>query len=153
MKQDGSCELEIISLAERECELDLPLLREKIEQYVEQNAEFESSEVFQALDRSLQQEDYLDEISCNVLYEYQRMITRKAEILAERKLIRLEEEQMQEFMQLESEMKQLRNYFIKYRIKSRITPIVEERNKIHQLLQELHTKHIRLYQNLLKTLQ
>lgn len=153
MKNTEYNNLEIISVQDSKFTLDIQSLKENMNQYIVRNETYNNCEIYQALIRSLQQEDYLDEISCNVLYEYQRIITRKAELMKEMKLISLEEYQLKEFYDLEVEMKQFRNYYIKYRIKNKFQAQLEEKNKILHILSELHRKHIKLYKLLVESIK
>ncbi len=150
-KENG--DIEVISYKSSKCNLDMQQLKEKMNQYIEKNKSYINCEIYQALVKSLQQEDYLDEISCNVLYEYQKIITKKAEFMQEMNLISLEEHQLKEFYDLEEEMLQFRNYYIKYRIKNKYREQVEERRKIQNMLSELHRKHIRIYKLLVEKIK
>lgn len=146
-------DFEIISYEDSECSFDIQSLKEKINLYIEKNEAYHSCEIYQALIRSLQQENYLDEISCNVLYEFQRIITRKVEIMQEMDLINLSGCQLKEVYDLEAEMMKFRNYYMKYRIKNKLQEQSEEKNKILYILSELHKKHIKIYKLLLENIK
>ncbi len=134
--------IEIITYSRAKCILDMQSLKEKIWKYIEENEEFKKCASYQALANSLQQDNFLDEISCNVLYEHQRIITKKVEFLQEMKLINFEPLQLSEFYDFENEMMQFRNSYIKYRIKSKFKEQLVEKSMIQNRLRELHRKHI-----------